>query len=1158
MITRQREEAAKTASAKAQAQASTLRAEIEQLRNQVVELREERDRDTIQESTKQSQDSAMRRLDNERQYLKSQLASEITHKNELQKALTQCQMQLGEAQRQWGVDVQTLKDTLASNEGHAILTEQRLKQTNAQLEADMNRFQGQNKDLKEAFTKMRDQLRMEQIAIENSNAANKRLLEQLEELNTELARVKLTNEQNSIIHKEQIAALHATMNDNESTRLTEINRLKDEISKQYSAVAMAERGTLGAHKEFESKRELIERDHARAQALLSLTKWRKNALGQAFRLWSTNSTLIAVAASFREQLNGLVRETLEEARQDKEAALDEQKQALKMAHEVEIEDVRDQCIDDIAAVKAKALEEKEAALEAAHVEFENHLREKVAEMSAMDAQLRRECQEEIDRNNAMKKLEISDAVQKGEMYLDRALEDEKMHIEEAKAKTIKDEEVKWKQILLERENELTTSYQQDFMAMKTSLEEQMKTQLKTHKEQLRTALASADALRVKHLEDAEAEHAEEIVRVRREEEALRAQHREEMLAQTHLTVSRHKEDLTAAHEDRVRDIRQEWDDELNRLLKDKDADCEVLLKKKMVGESSRIKFDNLHAFNVHFLCQKYKCLIESCCAFLMNVQEEHCIAVEGERVRGIKLEASKWRQAMKEAEKRFELDNSRARAEARAERDAEAKVELQQQATEFERRAVVAAAKAKEEFDEMVQDYEVKLSTQKNALEVAKDEAVKVAEATTRRQLIDEWQDKLKKAVDEAWSDSATMWQSKLEAEQNRLESFKRDVSAQTQRVAQERNALQEKVDRADEVSRLVEEEHQLRLAQLQHEVEEQRANVTNHMKGEMQKALDKQKMEHDLVIEGVEGKYKEMMDMHVRATRAALEDDMDRNVAQLQEESDRLISGLEKAMLDLRKEKVGLTDQLEAITTKLENSEDALFDLQQEVKKKDKAHSLVVWQMMAGVQRMKINFKRGMDDFDKENKESHERMKRKLSRRTNEMTLAAMKLTALINEVEEARKRLHGVLASHKAELLVDKRTRIRQLEKEIERVASERDSLEEQRDQIEESIEDMEGQVMFYITISVTDNTYSWDCARDVLLDVLFCMHFHILHYSAGHMYAHIYHIYLHSFSLVRFVSWKSRFGSTTEIHPCRTVESTSPTLARRSAWTRNSSDC
>ena len=52
-------------------------------------------------------------MDNERQYLKSQLASEVTLKNELQEALFVCQTKLSETQKRWHEDVEAIKEEAA-------------------------------------------------------------------------------------------------------------------------------------------------------------------------------------------------------------------------------------------------------------------------------------------------------------------------------------------------------------------------------------------------------------------------------------------------------------------------------------------------------------------------------------------------------------------------------------------------------------------------------------------------------------------------------------------------------------------------------------------------------------------------------------------------------------------------------------------------------------------------------------------------------------------------------------------------------------------------------------------------------------------------------------------------------------------------------------
>ena len=51
--------------------------------------------------------------------------------------------------------------------------------------------------------------------------------------------------------------------------------------------------------------------------------------------------------------------------------------------------------------------------------------------------------------------------------------------------------------------------------------------------------------------------------------------------------------------------------------------------------------------------------------------EAHELSFEAERRRGLKLEASKWRQALKDAEKRFERENGKAKSDGRLEAEAE-------------------------------------------------------------------------------------------------------------------------------------------------------------------------------------------------------------------------------------------------------------------------------------------------------------------------------------------------------------------------------------------------------------------------------------------------------------------------------------------------------
>jgi DNA repair exonuclease SbcCD ATPase subunit len=108
-LAKQREESARVEKSRSNAHQIALKTEIESLKSMLQSLRDEREQEATRNGTKHSQDATVRRLDNERQYLKSQLGSEITLKNELHEALFQCQYQLGDTQTQWKSDVEALK-----------------------------------------------------------------------------------------------------------------------------------------------------------------------------------------------------------------------------------------------------------------------------------------------------------------------------------------------------------------------------------------------------------------------------------------------------------------------------------------------------------------------------------------------------------------------------------------------------------------------------------------------------------------------------------------------------------------------------------------------------------------------------------------------------------------------------------------------------------------------------------------------------------------------------------------------------------------------------------------------------------------------------------------------------------------------------------------
>ena len=163
--------------------------------------------------------------------------------------------------------------------------------------------------------------------------------------------------------------------------------------------------------------------------------------------------------------------------------------------------------------------------------------------------------------------------------------------------------------------------------------------------------------------------------------------------------------------------------------------------------------------------------------------EETTATAEAEKARALKLEASKWKQALKEAEKRVALEVNQAKEQGREEREAELLIEFQgakesQQLSidQFVVRELEASQVTQQHLDK-INALESALASQRQAniqqqlaleqqlraeLERDKDQAVLTAEANTRAALALEWTDRMCREIAVALDQAAVMHQNEL------------------------------------------------------------------------------------------------------------------------------------------------------------------------------------------------------------------------------------------------------------------------------------------------------------------------------------------------------------------------------------------------------------
>eukprot|EP01038_Epipyxis_sp_PR26KG_P004884 gene4884-6841_t len=1013
-----REESAKAAANKSLAHQTALRTEIEGLRNQLQAMRDEKEQELAREAGKQSNEAMIRRLDNERQYLKSQLASEITHKNELQSALNRCQQQLSDVQKQWKMDVETLKDTNVLDVQKYVANEDKLKQSEIHLKSEMDRFSNQNKELKEGFVKMRDQLRIEQVALENSNSSNRRLQENLDAANNDIAKLRQIEEQNSANYKKQIKAIHDSFKEQENLRNEEIMSLKEELSKQFMINSAAQVASLDMREKFENNNvKLIKQTHA-VKIYGIINRWRLARLGNGFRLWSSNTTLINVATQFRGHVETLLKQNTDDLNSEKLNALESLKKKMIKEFNIKTSLNKAEFEDQLRKALEAAEENKLKAIENANLEFENRLKQAEADFLFDLDSCRNAGDEAVNKAIISKNKEIDRMMDRNRLDAELALKDanhrEKVAVE---AKEVEMNSI-WNEKMQQKEAELLSQQQRLLMNAAVEYDFKLFTMEGDHKAEISSLIAKHDAHLKLREDELEAQHRNDVNNINEKHEndmnALKqALATEENLKMKALRAAMHEES-----EQRIRQLRVEWQQEFDDKVKEKTIELEALFEEK---------------------------------------SEQHARLMEVEKIKAVKLEASKWRQAMQEADQTLELEVLKGKAEVSAEKEIEMQIEKEKLNNLFEIEKQRDRNRNESAMNTLRNEYEDKLKKMSIQHSIDMDQLKLHLTKSLSDELNTQWAEKMEKSL----AENEKSWNKKLLKEREVLEQFKADVSIQSQHFAKERTSLQARITKNEDLIKTLEDKNKEDQIQLTKEFEEEKQLLKlkwDEMKNREWETLQQKKMEE---IKALEENYRDMTALQIKSEKVRMQEELSKQMNQLQEESENLIQGLEDALSELRNQKEGLSAQLGEALNKLEASEDTLFDLQREMKSLVKSHSIDTWKGAVNVMGLKDRFKRNMADFEDEANIRYDELKREMQIKINDQMLITLKLAALLQSAEESRQNMLITLTSYKTDELYSKRQKIKLLEKELERLTMEKDSLDEQKEMMDTEIDQLEQQV-------------------------------------------------------------------------------------------------
>ena len=493
-----------------------------------------------------------------------------------------------------------------------------------------------------------------------------------------------------------------------------------------------------------------------------------------FRVWNTKSVLIGAAGQFRGQMETLVKSTLEEAQRSKEIALEtlrvESQEVLALQEDrlrQEFDEALNRARESEAAEREVLASKREALYHTTLQQDEARWKEQMALIKESNAQALAEVQDQ-------RRVDLATMTKNHEEEVERSIREGLLRAEQAKKDTEETVNAHWAAKMAVKTEEFNEAMRKALITADVDKDQAMITELRRVNEETAARMTKQRLEVVAEKESALSAmmslHALEIEKINAsfaiEKTKLESSIRLQLVDQAAASLKQEREQT----EQRICDLSAGWETELAGQMSRKDEEHANILNEKL---------------------------------------EQQASILETEKARALKLEASKWKQALKEAEKRLELEkkqaNERGREEGREEKEAEIRLEM---ATYDEKKQQETQAalteKLKAAMDEMQRDHaekmaiqEAKLRAQQEeaaiaaekvvdmqvAFERAKTDALIEAESTLRGRLALEWTERLQQEVATALEQAAAAHRQEIAKHEELNRDYERALVAKMERL---------------------------------------------------------------------------------------------------------------------------------------------------------------------------------------------------------------------------------------------------------------------------------------------------------------------------------------------------------------------------------------
>ena len=1009
---------------------AAVRVENESIREEIRLLRESKNDESTNEAM-------LRRLDNERRYLKNQLQNEVNIKKELAIKLELSEQEFKESKNASSAEIESLETKMRKEKEELSEKQQALMSKNQVLQAEVDVQNEQLSEIKQAYTKVRDQLRLDQVSTEQLRATCQRLSEELKAAQDEVLHSRAVGDAAIARHSESTQAISTSIKRSEAARVKEIAAIQMEMQKVLQESSETQQKMIKLRDETEGYRKNMVKIRAAEEIGKIFIRMQLLRKLSAFMKWAKQTETSKSIARVMKKNADSMQISNERMKKQYEAKLRDV--VTKLKHEYD---------DYIVRLKKAAEEERLKLQEFAKMERKNGGELQKEQMMRLFEERENEVKsihqaKIIQIENESKRIkEILQLEHKRE--IDAALNKARQNFQSEKNMFLEANNKKWSVKMEEREKGL-------ILEMENALSEanrHYKTQLDEHKHEFDT------------------ERKEFTIAV--EEKIEKA-------------IQKETERMQVVSSNAVQKCEEEWKTQLNKTLEQQASDI-AKLKESHAHELQvkGIEFENV----LKNKQEEWKMHQES------TISSSIKAAVENEKVlreKAVELEAQKWKNSLLEVEKRLESEHKTYYQRGYDEREAKAIKEKE----DLEEAANSALEKVKESAKDNLRETLEKTAEQ---LKLARDRAKTEKEEEISRivqQLNQENNQKLDELKEEKAKESqkekeiilnqAKIMQDKAVREvEEREKSFSHRLETELNNETEKRRKAEDFcASRIEEIKRFAEDEIMRRVSDAEKHAKKMIVEKETEMQNSFRWEQSEREKQHKQEIVDTQEKCRKETEDIADEIRKRSEDAIENVVKELEIEHKRQIEELKHTSNDNKRAHNETKSKLCEAESCIQEYKSKFENMVQNCQDLQKKSSLRLMEVIAKGITQHDSLTKELRIKDSDIANAIKLLKAEASSEKKQLECRINGMEEKINMHKTRQQQMYNTLVNHKREILLQQKKESLVVSGDLEQIGSKRSELEAHRKQLEfqmtkmeKGVREVERQIQLHSAVSAVQD--------------------------------------------------------------------------------------